>query len=284
MTNSGFASLPPAELDAGARRAYVLALVTLANVDSEASPEELAFIHQVCQHFDCRLAPKDLVSLDLPTIAASVKPPAHRQALFADLLRMARRDRKWDGGELRVLKFLGEQWGMEPPSLTDVVWEQLVGVDDEGARQLSQQTSQAVVGRPEVVQAARAGFRWFWVWATVLLFVVACALAGAFASALGGDLLVGVARFEPVAVLLFLGAGFGSGLLIGLVSPGRTVLEPALGAALPLLAAFALVVVFVLPEQDGDGSGTLALSFGLAIVCSFAVTMAGAWLGERRGT
>ncbi len=274
-------SLSAKELSEAERRAYVLALVTLANVDSEASPEELAFIQHICAQLGCRLGSRDLVSLDLAAIAASITRPIHRKALFEDLLQMARRDRKWHGGELRVLKFLGDQWGLEPPTLADVVWEQLVGTDAAGVRQLSKETSQAVAQRPEVAQAVSRGFRWLWAAATVVLFLVACMGASVLAGVLDSELLAGVARLEPLAVLLFLAAGCLTGLVVGAASPGRTVLEPAVGAALPLLAVFAFVALFVLPEQDGEGSAALAGSFFAAIVFAFVATMGGAWLGER---
>lgn len=119
-------------------------------------------------------------------------------------------------------------------------------------------------------------FAWRWVFASMVLFLVLeLALGEGLAHLLSGRVL------SDGTSLLFrnglqLVAFFAGGAIIGVVSPGLRLIEPALGA----VGCMALIVVmtWMTPIRFYGYGGTKLLA---ACAVSFVVAMAGAWVGER---
>lgn len=125
-------------------------------------------------------------------------------------------------------------------------------------------------------QAKTRPFSTGWVVASVLLFMGVELFLGGFV----GEVICGRYFSQMLAlrlqVVLNLSSYFIGGFIIGLISPGIRMLEPAIGAAisvaLTLLIAVFLPSVFLRVTQD-------KLLIGGAI--AFALALAGAYLGER---
>ncbi len=119
-------------------------------------------------------------------------------------------------------------------------------------------------------------FSWGWVFGSMAVFVVAQLVL----SVLFGQILLGsripVGLQQVVQGLLMLVSYFVGGFLVGVVSPGVRMLEPALGA---FLSIFLVVFVsFVLPSSYIHFQWLKLIIGG---VIAFALALFGAKLGEQ---
>lgn len=115
------------------------------------------------------------------------------------------------------------------------------------------------------------GFRWKWALLTIPIAVGTSlgllVIAGFTMSAIGwSDDTASDGAKLAVGGTWILGSMLLSGLVVGLLSPGRTVLEPAFGLA---------VAVVALNVLGGDVEGAVG-----SWVLPFGIGAAGAWLGE----
>jgi hypothetical protein len=117
---------------------------------------------------------------------------------------------------------------------------------------------------------------WAWVGASIFLFIAAELILGV----LVGKLVVG--RYVSISLrfmlqgMLNLSAYFAGGFVIGLVSPGIRILEPAIGAA-ACVAIMLGVTLFTPYSFLAFSTGKLLIGGGIA----FLLAMAGARLGEK---
>ena len=119
-------------------------------------------------------------------------------------------------------------------------------------------------------------FSWGWVFASVAVFVVAQLF---FAFGLGQMLLgsrIPHGLQQVVQGLLMLVSYFVGGLIIGVVSPGVRMIEPALGAFLSIF-----LVVFVSFVMPGSYVYFQWMKLIIGGIIAFALALYGARLGEK---
>ncbi len=263
------------------RRYYILALTTMASADKHAAKEELEFIQRRCKQLKCRLTKKDFKAYDLEKIARVITNSKQRSELFQDLIAMAKADRKWDPAELQILKFFSERWKQPLPSIKGVTWDSIDAPKEAATRDLSKNKRAQLEKREELPRATDPGMRWGWVFASIIVFVAAVAgslfAAGKWWQPINIDTLV---AHEPILFLFLLAPCLVSGLLVGIVSPGRTVREPAIGILITLLLVFGVLALAVLPDAEGAGYGLLLAISGASTVAMFILALIGAWIGE----
>lgn len=265
------------------RRYYILALVTMAMSDKTTSPEEMDFVSAVCKRLRCRLDKADIRSYDLNKIAEVLQKPAIQAAVFQDLIQMAKADRVWTKEELETLKFFAERWKQPLPALTGVDWGKVAACKVEDVQKLSQEKRATLEKKQdELLKKTDPGFRWFWSIAALVIFAISLAVSLVIASIVWrAPTLDDVVNIEKALIAVFLIPCAVSGMVIGLVSPGRTIREPAVGIVSPIVLAFGFLAAFVLPGHEGAGYGVLAMGCGAAAAAMLVVTLIGAWIGEK---
>lgn len=120
------------------------------------------------------------------------------------------------------------------------------------------------------------GFSFSWVWASFAMFLcVELLLSGLVGNIIGRGFLGHVAALK-LEVILMLASFFLGGWLIGLLSPGVRMIEPALGAGLAVASTF-LITLFT-PSVFYCMSTDKVLKGGLV---AFVLALLGARLGEK---
>ncbi len=263
------------------RRYYMLALTTMAAADNKAASEELAYLQRKCKQLKCRLTKKDFKQYDLGKIAKVIDRAEIQSALFEDLIKMAKKDRKWDPAELSVLKYFASTWKLTPPAIQGVDWAQVSAPDEGKKRELSAKKRERLEQRQDVAKATDPGMRWAWVLISIVVFLAANVgaylAAGKWWKPIDVDT---IAAAEPLMFVILLAPSLVCGLLVGLISPGRTVREPAIGILVVTLAVLGFFALAVLPAAEGDVDATLWGVAGGTVVGMFVLGLVGAWLGE----
>lgn len=117
---------------------------------------------------------------------------------------------------------------------------------------------------------------WAWVGVSLAIFLgVELLLGGVVSDMLEGRTTSHMLRLRielGMSLLSYLAGGF----VVGVVSPGVRLLEPAIGAAASV--AFTFLIAFFTPLTFLHASGDRILVGGMI---AFAVGLAGAWAGER---
>ena len=119
-------------------------------------------------------------------------------------------------------------------------------------------------------------FSWRWTLASMATFMVAELLLGV----LVGELVVG--RYKSISLsfmlqgLLHLASFFVGGVIIGVVSPGVRIKEPAVGAAFTVATMLMLTMFTPYTFMRMDGGKLL-----IGGLIAFVIAMSGAKLGER---
>ncbi len=120
-------------------------------------------------------------------------------------------------------------------------------------------------------------FSWPWVFISIGVFIGIELFFGGFVSQIVAGRYVGRILWFKIEMLIMLASYFAGGLVVGLLSPGIRILEPAIGAFLAVLGT--LIYSFFTPMIRCFGfSGDRAL-IGGAIV--FVLALLGADVGER---
>lgn len=146
---------------------------------------------------------------------------------------------------------------------------------------LAEMLGDAPPSAPPRPQPAPSGeqepFSWTWTFISILIFGVAQVGLGWLA---GTYLFTGQYLTENMRYFvegsINLASYFLSGLLIGVISPRVRLLEPALGAAIVVVATLS-VGLFTPNRLLGMGPMKLLIGGGLA----FGLALWGAWIGER---
>jgi hypothetical protein len=127
-----------------------------------------------------------------------------------------------------------------------------------------------------MANARTAEFSTFWMVMSIVVFIVAEVVIGYVV----GTFLLGsyVSRMWHLRmqVVLYLGAYFVGGLVVGLISPGVRMIEPAIGAFVSVFLTLAISLFLPHTFMRLD-FGKLLLGGGIA----FAIAFAGARIGER---
>lgn len=126
----------------------------------------------------------------------------------------------------------------------------------------------------------RGGLDWKWIGIGAAIMFGLSLVAGLIAAALVGDQLsgtpneaavagIGTGRLILLAVISFASFLIG-GYIVGLKSPGRTILEPGISAAIAVALGLLLGGAFTLGNLLAGG------------VTPFVAGLLGGWMGERR--
>lgn len=273
----------PAALTVAEKRSYLLGLITFASSDDGASPPELAIISEAAKRLGGRVHSKDIRKYDLAGIARSIRTPGVRSAFFADIVRLAAADRRWDPRELRVVKYFAGEWNEPLPEVSGVDWnsvETLAGTDLQGA---STSQREAIATRQKALGAAAPSFLWAYavLGALVLMgaFMLFPLVLACIAPALPAILAESVAALDLQGILVLVFLGFFSGLVVARASPGSTLTEPVVGAIIPI--ALLLLATFRLLTKLGGGIADVPGTYlAIAAAILFGGSLVGAWLGE----
>lgn len=258
----------------------MMALLTLAHADDALPEEELGLIHETAKKLQYRLLPSDLRTYDLHSIAFAIHRPSLQTALFQDLIRLARADRKWTRQELQVIRFFAQQWNQPLPELKGFDWGSIEIPPPPEFERLSEHKRESIRMRPELVRAADPGLQWNWVFISAGIYLaLSCTTSGMF-RAVSQDRSAG----QAMGAIVGLGVCFLTGLITGVLSPGRTIREPAIGVILPILICTGLLFTVAVGATGPEGVGTgisLILVISVVAAIQFAVAMLGAWIGEK---
>ncbi len=115
-----------------------------------------------------------------------------------------------------------------------------------------------------------------WIAASVVIFVVLELLLGGWVAQMLAGRQVSHMLSLRIELAMSLTAFFGGGLVVGLISPGPRLVEPAVGAAISVV--FTFLIAFFTPVT------LLAADPGRMFVgglCAFIIALFGAHLGER---
>lgn len=114
------------------RKAFVRVLSSLAWADGELAEAELEVLHLTASDLQVALGERDLDPRDLDDLAQRVSHPQLRARLLEDLCKLAGADEAVDPGELSTIKFFAERFGLTPPALPGVAWEEVPLPEGEG--------------------------------------------------------------------------------------------------------------------------------------------------------
>lgn len=120
------------------------------------------------------------------------------------------------------------------------------------------------------------GFEIRWVGAAFVIYLVLQAIALAVLPAL-------IPAYDPQGfngLLVSAPVWFIGGLVIGLISPGRTFLEPAVGASVAVFPTIAYLA-WVTPGEIGEGLEPTMMAYVVGGIMGIMVSLFGAFLGER---
>jgi hypothetical protein len=115
-----------------------------------------------------------------------------------------------------------------------------------------------------------------WIIISMVIFIVVELFLGGFVGPLISGRFIGHIFFIKIEMILMLGSYFFGGLLVGLISPGIRIFEPAIGAALAVFFTFAYS--FFTPHRF-YGFAMDRVLFGALI--AFGLALLGADVGER---
>lgn len=116
----------------------------------------------------------------------------------------------------------------------------------------------------------------FWILSSVVIFIAVEIFLGGFVGPIISGRLISHVLYIKIELLLMLGSYFLGGLIVGLISPGVRIFEPAVGAALAVLLTFAYS--FFTPYHFyGFATNRALIGAGIA----FALALLGADCGER---
>ncbi|MBI2900440.1 MAG: TerB family tellurite resistance protein [Planctomycetes bacterium] len=276
MPEDRAATDPSRNLTAQEKRAYLMALITLAASDRGVAPEEAKIIREAARRLNFRLTSRDIRTYDLDSIVRSVTRPSVRSALFSDLLRLAQADRRWAPEELRIIRYLSEQWAQPLPAIPGLDWNQLTAPTPAELERISDGRRDLLQSNPDAIRSADPGMQWLWVVVSAVLYVVlACVCSFAYYFYRGGEL---SSKGDVGALGVWLFIGLMTGLLVGMVSPGRTVREAAIGTLLGTVALLLAALQFVRVEAGQGSSVVVALILMAAL--SYLAALSGSWYGE----
>ena len=115
-----------------------------------------------------------------------------------------------------------------------------------------------------------------WIIISMVIFIVVEVVLGGFVGPLIRGRFVGQIFFIKIEIILMLVSYFFGGLIVGLISPGIRIFEPAVGAALAVFLTFAYS--FCTPYRFYGFSIGRAL---IGALIAFGLAMLGADCGER---
>ncbi len=124
---------------------------------------------------------------------------------------------------------------------------------------------------------SRKKFSWPWVFISVAVFIgIELFFGGFVARAVRGRFVGGIMWFK-LEMIMMLASYFVGGMVVGILSPGVRIFEPAVGAFLAVL--FTLIYSFFTPMVRCFGFSSDRALIGGAIV--FVLALLGADFGER---
>lgn len=274
--------------------AYFKSLIALANVDGEISDPELEIIRQAAQLYDCTLRKSYLKSYDIEKLADQILNKSLRSMLLNDFKRLLELKETPGPEELSVVKYYADRFKLAPPMLPEVNWRRVALIGDVAVVSQKVTTQSARRGK-QVYGAVAPSFQWLAVFAGAGVFFTLTLSILVAVDIAGLDFLKPTTRLDeigldPVILGIVAGCFFTSGLLVALLSPGRTIKEPAVGALIPILlltttAGHALYQQYeALKAQKGSLAALPWLeTLGpllAAAVGAYILALIGAWIGE----
>lgn len=268
----------PVDLTLAEKNAYMKALLSIAAVDDNIGPAELERIKAAARRFGCRLKASDLKTFSLDGIARGIQRPHVQKACLAEIVDIAKADRKLSSDELQLIKFLCSHWGMPLPDL-GVGWEQVKSPGDaKDLKELEDRTRDKIVtGKFKAIGATSQGFSITWIVGSLVIMAIFLAL-----TLVGVDQgrRQGYVKPEQLRNAYLIGFGlsfFLGGFIVGRKSSGRTLLEPALAAGLGVFGGLYALTrhTDLLSSVKGDYATMAIFAAG-----PFLVAMIGAWVGE----
>ncbi len=272
--------LDPKDLSVAEKGAVLRALLTIASADDVVTPEEAQKIRRVAGYLSWRVKAKDLAGrrFSLYAISRAIEREPLRKAVLREVVAVASADRRIDPDETQVLKFLCDKWQLPYPDGLGVTWPDVDVSDLEGLeRRLGDELAH---GKRVALAAARPDFQWRWVgygmafMTSVVLLGLALLRAAQMADWVTTEGEVKAALGASFAAALFLG-----GALVGSLSPGRTLVEPGLAAALVSVVAGFLGYGFIRLFPPAGYRG-VALELVPLAVLAFLLGLAGGVVGE----
>jgi hypothetical protein len=255
------------------------ALLSIAAADDNIAPPELERIKAAAKRFGCRLKASDLKTFSLDGIARGISRPHVQKAVLAEIVDIAKADRKLSSDELQIIKYLCSQWGLPLPDV-GVGWEQVRSPGDKKSiEELDERTRSGIVtSKLRAINATSQSFSVKWVLGSLIIMALLLTLA-AVAIDQGmrrGHIQSGAQTRN--AYLIGLGLTFFlGGFLVGLRSAGRTVIEPAVAAFIGVFGGLYALTLKVPTFQDLKGDyATLAIFAAVP----FFVSLIGSWVGE----
>jgi hypothetical protein len=122
----------------------------------------------------------------------------------------------------------------------------------------------------------RRAISWSWVAASLLVFLVIELLVGGLVASMLAERSVSHMLSLRIELLMSLVSFLGGGLIVGLISPGPRLVEPAIGAAITVVFTF-LISFFTPITFFAAEPGRMLIGGGIA----FGLALFGAHLGER---
>ncbi len=274
----------PVDLTLAEKNAYMKALLSIAAVDDNIGPPELERIKAAARRFGCRLKASDLKTFSLDGIARGIQRPHVQKACLAEIVDIAKADRKLSSDELQLIKFLCAQWGLPLPDL-GVGWEQVKSPGDaREVKELEDRTRDKIVtGKFKAIGATSQGFSITWIVGSVIIMAIFVALTLlAVDQGRRKEYIKGAEQLRNAYLIGFGLSFFLGGFIVGRKSAGRTLLEPALAAGAGVFGGlYALARFTPMVDQLRTSSGGYDWAvMGIWAAVPFIVAMIGAWVGE----
>ncbi len=284
MTAAGAVADPFTGISLLEKSRFLQAVISVAAADDAIGVEELERIRSLARRLRCRLKAADLRTFSLEKIATELRTPLLRQICLGEMIAMAHADRKLTPDEEGVIRYLAAEWELSLPSEHGIRWGQgdtdavarLVAAptavapdaDDPGGRrryaeQATTRIRRHVLANERTLTAVRPGglqVGWITIGSGIM-----------FGLSLLAGVVTGKGSSREAALFVSAIIFFAGGLVVGLLSPRRTLHEPAIAAALVTLFFFLLA---------GRGEEIPLLSLVPALGIPFILAFGGAWLGE----
>ncbi len=268
------------------KKYYMMGLLTIAGVDEKVSGKELGIINRAAKVLGAKVRKRDLRGFDIERIAGEIRRTKVRRLLLAQVAEIANADRKLEPSEVKTVKFLAAQWQLPLPKIPGVEWEKVDEPKGEEVEKISDAKREKLEsgGGEKALASADHGFQFVWVIGAAVIYIV---VAG-FLTVLTAIIEAGAgAGADPAnGLLLKVGMGFFAclltGLIVGKLSTGRTIREPAIGVVLPQVA---VVGWFIYSVREASGLSDEQMKFLIiggvvAGLAQYVTTLIGAWIGE----
>ena len=252
------------------KRNYLLTLITLAGSDSDICERELAIIEGAAQRLNITLRESDLRTYDLEELVQGIRRLSLQQAVFTDLIEMAKADRKLVREELRLLRFFAARWGQPLPAIPGVQWHLYKKAEREEVEGWSVERRKSFALRSKALRSVTPVFSLPWVFGSAILQFVFFGIAfppSLYFLNLQDQRVNDPKEFATLVAVVV--ACFLTGFACGYFSKARLGSEPAVGVYLPSLLILGFLAQTITP-------GMFLASLVFSCVAGFWT-----WFGEQ---